>query len=78
MSENILTVKDISKNFPGVQALKNVSLSLKKGEVLGLVGENGGAGKSTLMKIIAGVYTPDEGKIIYQGKEKNGGILLSP
>lgn len=69
MNENILSVKDINKTFPGVQALKNVSLSLKKGEVLGLVGENG-AGKSTLMKIIAGVYTADEGKIIYQGEEK--------
>ncbi len=70
MSEDIiLSVENISKNFPGVQALKNVSLSLKKGEVLGLVGENG-AGKSTLMKIIAGVYSLDVGKIIYQGKEK--------
>jgi len=70
MSEEIiLSVENISKNFPGVKALKNVSLSLKKGEVLGLVGENG-AGKSTLMKIIAGVYTPNEGKIFYFGKEK--------
>jgi len=70
MSEEIiLSVENISKNFPGVQALKNVSLSLKKGEVLGLIGENG-AGKSTLMKIIAGVYTPNEGKIFYLGKEK--------
>ncbi|UOF90954.1 sugar ABC transporter ATP-binding protein [Fodinisporobacter ferrooxydans] len=64
---DILEVKNISKVFPGVKALDQVSLSLKKGEVLALLGENG-AGKSTLMKVLAGVYIPDSGEMIYQGK----------
>ena len=59
----------ISKAFPGVQALADVSLRLAAGEVLAVVGENG-AGKSTLMKILAGVYTPDAGTISIDG---NGG-----
>ena len=53
-----ITVERINKGFPGVQALKDVSIEVKKNEVLGLAGENG-AGKSTLLKIIAGVYKPD-------------------
>ncbi len=65
--ENILEMKNISKSFPGVQALKDVSFTVKKGEIHCLVGENG-AGKSTLMKILAGVYQKDEGKIIIEGK----------
>ncbi len=64
----ILELNKISKKFPGVQALDNVSLALKKGEVLGLVGENG-AGKSTLMKIIGGVYKPSQGKIFLNNSE---------
>lgn len=63
----ILSVKKISKKFPGVQALNAVSLDFCRGEVHVLMGENG-AGKSTLMKILAGVYEPDEGEIIYQGQ----------
>jgi len=64
----ILTMEGISKAFPGVQALEDVSLTLKKGEILCLVGENG-AGKSTLMKILTGVDQPDSGRIIFDGKE---------
>jgi simple sugar transport system ATP-binding protein len=64
----ILEMDGISKAFPGVQALDNVSLTLKKGEVLCLVGENG-AGKSTLMKVLTGVDKPDTGKITLDGKE---------
>jgi ribose transport system ATP-binding protein len=65
--EIILEVEKISKSFPGVKALDGVSFDLRKGEVHALVGENG-AGKSTLMKILSGVYQPDQGVIRYKGK----------
>jgi ribose transport system ATP-binding protein len=65
--EFLLEARGISKAFPGVQALQDVSLTLRRGEVLAVVGENG-AGKSTLMKILAGVYTPDAGEIHIDGK----------
>ncbi len=64
----ILETVNLTKVFPGVIALDDVSLKLFPGEVLGLVGENG-AGKSTLMKLIGGVYTPSKGQIFYQGEE---------
>lgn len=66
--EPILQVKNISKVFPGVKALTDVSADFYPGEVHTLVGENG-AGKSTLIKIISGVYTPTEGRVILDGKE---------
>ncbi len=66
--ENILVMEGISKAFPGVQALDDVSITLRRGEVLCLVGENG-AGKSTLMKVLTGVDKPDSGKIIYNDHE---------
>src|SRR3954449_6138604 len=56
----------ITKRFPGVIALRGVSLTLNKGEVLALMGENG-AGKSTLMKILGGAQLPDEGEILVDG-----------
>jgi ribose transport system ATP-binding protein len=62
----LLEVRSVSKRFPGVLALENVSLMLGHGEVLAVVGENG-AGKSTLMKILAGVQTPDSGDILLDG-----------
>jgi len=68
MDEIILEVKSISKTFPGVKALDNVSLSFKKGKIHAIIGENG-AGKSTLIKILTGKFGPDEGKIILKGKE---------
>ena len=66
--ELILSMKNVSKFFPGVRALDNVSLDVKRGCVLGLVGENG-AGKSTLMKILSGVYEKDEGTVIFDGEQ---------
>lgn len=66
MAEEILRVENISKRFGGVIALDEVSLSIQKGETCCLVGENG-SGKSTLIKIISGVYTPDEGDIYING-----------
>jgi|UniRef100_A0A7C5UVD1 ABC-type sugar transport system, ATPase component len=66
--EYVLILEDIWKRFPGVVALKGVSLSVKRGEILGLVGENG-AGKSTLLKIVFGIYKPDKGRIIWKGRE---------
>lgn len=64
--ENILEMEGISKSFHGVNALQNVSLQLRKGEVHALVGENG-AGKSTLMKILSGAYSRDAGEIHFNG-----------
>ena len=68
MDDFILKMEGISKSFPGVKALDNVSFDLKRGEILALIGENG-AGKSTLMKILSGVYRQNEGKIILEGNE---------
>ena len=68
MSDMILQMKGITKRFPGVVALNHVDFDLKCGEMHALVGENG-AGKSTLMKVLGGVYLPDEGTIQIEGKE---------
>lgn len=67
-SNIVLSMENITKSFPGVKALKNANLQLKKGEVHILLGENG-AGKSTLMKILGGVYTKDSGNIYLEDKE---------
>ena len=68
MSDNIiLRMKNISKRFPGVYALKNVNFELKRGEVHALLGENG-AGKSTLIKVLGGIYHAEEGEIEIEGK----------
>ena len=63
----VLALAHVDKRFPGVHALKNVSIELHVGEVVGLIGENG-AGKSTLMNILSGVYQPDAGEIRLAGK----------
>ncbi|MDP9173517.1 MAG: sugar ABC transporter ATP-binding protein [Planctomycetota bacterium] len=68
ISEIVLEARGISKSFPGVQALQEVNLVLRRGKLTALLGENG-AGKSTLMNIIAGVFAPDAGKILLDGRE---------
>ena len=67
-SEYLLEVSNVRKEFPGVVALDNVHLKLRRGTVHALMGENG-AGKSTLMKIVAGIYTPDAGSFRLRGQE---------
>src|ERR1700733_3576225 len=62
----ILEVRQVTKSFPGVKALKGVNLTIYPGEIHALVGENG-AGKSTLMKILAGAQRPDGGEILLNG-----------
>ncbi len=64
----VLEMKDVTKTFGPVVANDNISLTLKRGEILGLLGENG-AGKSTLMKILYGLYSPDKGTISIEGEE---------
>lgn len=68
MAEVLLSVKNVTKDFPGVRALKGVSLDVEKGEVHALVGENG-AGKSTLMKCLIGMYRPTSGEIWFENKK---------
>ena len=67
--EKILELRNITKTYPGVKALDNVTVELNKDEVHGLVGENG-AGKSTLIKILAGVIFPDSGEIFIEGRSQ--------
>jgi inositol transport system ATP-binding protein len=67
-NEFLLSMTNISKQFPGVRALDNVQLNVKKGTVHALMGENG-AGKSTLMKCLIGIYTPDSGSIVFKDEE---------
>ena len=62
-----LALEGVNKSFPGVHALKDVSIEVRRGEIVGLIGENG-AGKSTLMKILSGVYQPDSAEILIAGK----------
>jgi ribose transport system ATP-binding protein len=66
-SDIILSIKDVSKSFPGVRALDKVSIDFRRGVVHGIVGENG-AGKSTLMKILSGVYQKDSGTVVFDGQ----------
>jgi D-xylose transport system ATP-binding protein len=66
-SEPLLSVQGIRKRYGAVQALQNVSIDVHPGEVVALVGDNG-AGKSTTIKMIAGVTQPDEGQIYFEGK----------
>jgi simple sugar transport system ATP-binding protein len=67
MSEEVLRTEHLSKSFGRVAALRDASIQLATGEVLGLLGDNG-AGKSTLMKILTGFHKPDSGKVYFQGQ----------
>jgi ribose transport system ATP-binding protein len=67
MTEPVLRVENLSKAFPGLQALDKVSIEVRAHEVVGLVGENG-AGKSTLLKVLAGLYQPDSGVITLRAR----------
>jgi ABC-type sugar transport system ATPase subunit len=67
-SSEILSIRNVSKSFPGVRALKDVSIGVQRGVVHGIVGENG-AGKSTLMKILSGVHKKDSGEIYFDGEK---------
>src|SRR3954468_13999125 len=71
----LLEVIDVSKTFPGVRALDQVSFTLQPGEVHALVGENG-AGKSTLIKVLTGVYRPDGGELRYQDEPAQFGTPM--
>ncbi|RVA16258.1 ATP-binding cassette domain-containing protein, partial [Mesorhizobium sp. M7D.F.Ca.US.004.03.1.1] len=66
--EPIVRLENVTKNYRGVPAVKNVSFELRKGEIHALLGENG-AGKSTLTKIIAGVVDATSGKMFHKGRE---------
>jgi len=68
MMEEVLVLEDITKRFGAITAVSDVDLTLYRGELLGLIGDNA-AGKSTLLKIIAGVYKPDAGRIILENEE---------
>ena len=66
MSEPLLSIRNLTKVFGGLVAVDNVSLEVRRGEVVGLLGDNG-AGKSTLIKCVSGVHQPEEGEIIFDG-----------
>jgi ribose transport system ATP-binding protein len=68
MADILVSMEGIEKSFPGVHALNQCRFQLRAGEVHALLGENG-AGKSTMMKVLAGIYAPDAGRILYKGKE---------
>ena len=69
-TEYIIEMKHITKRFPGIIANDDVTLQIKKGEIYALLGENG-AGKSTIMSVLFGMYEPDEGEIYIRGKKVN-------
>jgi len=71
MSPPILSVENVTKKFGGLVALDNVSFKVSEGEIVGLIGPNG-AGKTTLFNVITGFYKPENGKIVYQGRNITG------
>ncbi len=77
--EALLQLKGIDKAFPGVKALSGAALNVYAGRVMALVGEKNGAGKSTMMKVLTGIYTRDAGSLLWLGKETtfNGPKILT-
>ena len=75
--QNLLTINNISKHYGKQKALDEVSFSIKKGEILGLVGQNG-AGKTTLIRVLIGLIAKDQGEIIRNPDDKVGAIIESP
>ena len=73
-SNTAIELKNVTKRFGSVVANKNVSLTVKKGEILSILGENG-SGKTTLMNMISGIYFPDEGTITINGEDV---VIRSP
>src|ERR1700761_9084419 len=73
----LLQVRGVFKTFGGTEALSDVGITLKAGEILALLGENG-AGKSTLIKILAGVYTPDAGEVSFRGLDVTHALRRLP
>ncbi len=72
MSETtVLSVDRVTKNFGGLVAVKDMTFEVQAGEVVGLMGPNG-AGKTTLLNLIAGVYRPDSGRVLFQGRDITG------
>ena len=71
MSEKILEVKNLTKYFGGVRALEDVTLHVKRGALVGLIGPNG-SGKTTLFNVITGFYPPDRGEVYFKGKRIDG------
>jgi len=67
----LLELKNVSKSFGGLKAVADVSLSVEKGEIVGLIGPNG-AGKTTLMNLVCGVYRPSEGQVLFDGLDVTG------
>ena len=68
MTEELLQLKNIYKNFGNVKVLKDVNIKINKGEVVALIGDNG-AGKSTLIKVITGVHRPTSGQVFFKSEE---------
>ena len=68
----MLTVSDVRLSFRGVKALDGVSLTIEPGEALGIIGPNG-SGKSTLFNVVSGIYKPDAGSVVFQGRTITGG-----
>ena len=71
MSEYLLEIKNVSKFFYGLTAIDALSLKVKQGQIYGIIGPNG-AGKTTLFNCITGIYTPEEGEILWKGKDIKG------